>query len=71
MAEYLFSRLTVRVKSALDVSGSIMIGTISSTPTLTPEANIMVKDLNTLDPVPPIPNINNFDIVVRMVLVSN
>ena len=68
MAEYLFSRLTVRVKSALDVSGSIMIGTISSTPTLTPEANIMVKDLNTL---PPIPNINNFDIVVRMVLVSN
>ena len=39
------------------------IGTISSAPILTPAAIIIVKERSTLDPVPPIPNIYNFDIV--------
>lgn len=53
---------TVLDKSALDSSGSIKIGTISSCPSCTPEANIIVKERSTRAPVPPIPNIYNFAI---------
>ena len=59
---YLFNKKTFLVKSALEVSGSIITGTISYPLVSTPAASNIVNERRTRDPVPPIPKIYNFAI---------
>ena len=55
----------VLFKSPFAVSGSIIIGTTvsKSLSNFTPDANNIVNDLITLEPVPPIPKTYNFAII--------